>query len=242
MTWVNSPHMDVTQTCRWHEFGSQAGLEHAARRFILDAAQQAIAARGAFRIVLAGGITPRNIYRALRSAAADWPAWHIYFGDERCLPADNPGRNSSMAAAEWLDHVAIPSRQIHVIPAELGAESAAVLYTLELADIDAFDLVLLGLGEDGHTASLFPGRAWEHAQLLLPAVIAVHDAPKPPPQRVTLSPERLSHASRVIYLVNGMEKRQAVINWRAGVTIPASRIHPPAGVDVFLYPGNRAGA
>jgi 6-phosphogluconolactonase len=225
--------MDASQSCRWHEFDSQAGLEHAALRFILQSADQAIAARGTFRIVLAGGNTPRGIYRSLRSAATSWPAWHIYFGDERCLPADSPDRNSTMAAAEWLHHVAIPARQIHIIPAELGAESAAVLYALELADVETFDLVLLGLGEDGHTASLFPGRTWEHAPLL-PTVIAVVDAPKPPPQRVTLSPERLSHASRVLYLVSGAEKRQAVVNWRKGVAIPASRIRPPAGADVFI--------
>ncbi len=138
-----------------------------------------------------------------------------------------------MARMEWLDHVAIPPRQIHIIPAELGAESAAVLYALELADVDTFDLVLLGLGEDGHTASLFPGRAWEHAALL-PTVMAVRDAPKPPPQRVTLSPERLSQAKRVIFLVSGAEKRQAVVNWRKEVAIPASRIRPHAGVDVFI--------
>lgn len=225
--------MDSPQTCRWHEFTSQSSFEQAAIGFILESAERAIASRGAFHIVLAGGHTPRNIYRALRSAVTKWPSWHIYFGDERCLPPDSPDRNSSIARAEWLNHVDIPSRQIHVIPAELGAESAAVLYALELEDVDNFDLVLLGLGEDGHTASLFPGGAWEHAQLL-PTVIAVHDAAKPPPQRVTLSPERLSHAARVMYLVSGNEKRQAVINWRAGAAIPASRIRPPAGVDIFL--------
>ena len=141
-----------------------------------------------------------------------------------------------MARAEWLDHVAIPLRQIHVIPGELGPETAAASYALKLADIDKFDLVLLGLGEDGHTASLFPGGAWEH-QSPLAAVIPVHDAPKPPAQRVSFSPERLSHASRVMYLVSGAEKREAVMNWRAGVAIPASKIRPLAGVDVFLYLG-----
>lgn len=225
--------MDPLQSCRWHEFTSRSSFEQAALRFIMESAEQAIAARERFSIVLAGGHTPRNIYRALRSADTRWPAWHVYFGDERCLPAGSPERNSGIAHTEWLGHVDIPTGQIHVIPAELGPESAAVLYALELEDVDEFDLVLLGLGEDGHTASLFPGGAWEHAQLL-PAVIAVHEAPKPPRQRVTLSPERLSHAARVMYLVSGNEKRQAVTNWRAGAAIPASRIRPPAGVDIFL--------
>lgn len=226
--------MDASQTCRWHEFDSGAGFEQAASRFILDKAQRAIVARGAFRIVLAGGNTPRSIYRALRDADTDWSAWHVYFGDERCLPADDPERNSQMARSVWLDHVAIPFRQIHPVPGELGPDAAAANYAQDLAEVDEFDLVLLGLGEDGHTASLFPGGAWEH-ETVLPVVIPVHDAPKPPPQRVSLSPARLSHASCVMFLVCGKGKREAVMNWRAGVAIPASRICPSAGVDVFLH-------
>ncbi|MHB1237129.1 MAG: 6-phosphogluconolactonase [Gallionella sp.] len=228
--------MGSSQTCRWHEFDNRISFEQSAINIILESAEQAIVARGLFRIVLAGGNTPRNIYRTLCSANAKWSAWHIYFGDERCLPAGHPERNSSMARAEWLDHVAIPLRQIHMIPGELGPDKAALNYGLELAGMDKFDLVLLGLGEDGHTASLFPGGAWEH-QSPLAAVIPVHDAPKPPAQRVSLSPERLGQASRVVYLVNGMGKREAVMDWRAGVAIPASKIRPPAGVDVFLYLG-----
>lgn len=225
--------MDMPQTCRWHEFASQADLAQAAADYILESADRAIAASGSFRIVLAGGNTPRKLYRTLRSAATSWTAWHIYFGDERCLPADSPERNSSMAGREWLHHVAIPPRQIHIIPAELGAESAAQRYALELADVGRFDLVLLGLGEDGHTASLFPGGAWEQ-EPRLPAVLAVHDAPKPPPQRVSLSPQRLSDAARVMYLVSGENKLQAVAAWRAGAALPASRIRPAAGVDILL--------
>jgi 6-phosphogluconolactonase len=225
--------MNRAQICRWHEFDSRFDFERAAGKFILQTSEQAIAANGAFRIVLAGGSTPRNIYRQLCNADTDWAAWHIYFGDERCLPANDSERNSRMARAALLDRVAIPSRQIHPIPAELGPEIAALRYARELAGVGDFDLVLLGLGEDGHTASLFPGGAWERAATL-PPVIPVYDAPKPPPQRVSLSPERLSRARRVIYLVCGEGKRGAIGNWRAGVALPASRICPAAGVDVFL--------
>jgi 6-phosphogluconolactonase len=138
-----------------------------------------------------------------------------------------------MACAAWLGRVAIPDRQIHPIPAELGPEAAAESYTNDLAGIGEFDLVLLGLGEDGHTASLFPGGAWGSAAAL-PPVIPVHDAPKPPPQRVSLSPERLSRARNVLYMVGGENKREAVENWRAGADLPASRVCPADGVDVFL--------
>jgi 6-phosphogluconolactonase len=225
--------MQPVQTCRWHEFDSRASFEQIVVDFILEAARQAIAARGLFRIVLAGGNTPRSIYHKLCDADTDWSAWHVYFGDERCLPVSDSERNSHMARTVWLDRVAIPSRQVHVIPAELGPEAAAASYAAGLEDVGEFDLVLLGLGEDGHTASLFPGGAWERAAAL-PVVIPVFDSPKPPAQRVSLSPARLSHAAHVMYLVSGESKHDAVSNWRAGAPLPASRICPVHGVDVFL--------
>jgi 6-phosphogluconolactonase len=225
--------MNRSQEIRWHEFDNLPDLEQAAVEFILHASEQAIAANGAFRIVLAGGSTPRNIYRQLSSARIDWSAWNIYFGDERCLPVVDPERNSRMARDVWLDRVAIPSRQIHTIPAELGPEAGALRYARELAGVGEFDLVLLGLGEDGHTASLFQGAPWERAAAL-PAAIPVHNAPKPPSQRVSLSPDRLSLSRQVIYLVCGEAKRKAIENWRAGAALPASRIKPDSGVDVFM--------
>jgi len=225
--------MRPLQTCRWHEFDSLTRFERAAERFILERAERAIAARGMFRIVLAGGNTPRRVYRLLRSADADWRAWHIYFGDERCLPAEDPGRNSRMAGAEWLDHVPVPSRQIHPIPAEHGPESAAADYAKVISGIDEFDLVLLGLGEDGHTASLFPGGAWDQSSAL-PAAIPVQDSPKPPRLRVSLSPERLSRARFAMFMVTGKSKQAAVEKWRKGVAIPAARVCPPSGADIFI--------
>jgi len=222
-----------SQTIRWHQFANAAEFEQAACDFILGAAKEAIAERGVFDIVLAGGNTPRNIYRQLCDAVTDWAVWHVYFGDERCLSADDPERNSRMAQTAWLDHVAIPAAQIHPIPAELGPEVAAATYAEELAGVGEFDLVLLGLGEDGHTASLFPGGDWEQAAAL-PAAIPVLDAPKPPPQRVSLSPDRLGGTRHVLYLACGETKRNAIENWRAGAALPVSRIQPVAGVDVLM--------
>ena len=202
-------------------------------RAILHSAQQAIRQRGAFRIVLAGGTTPRRVYESLRVAGAGWAAWHVYFGDERCLPPGHAERNSLMAAQAWLDHVAIPSGQIHPIPAEKGAEIAASSYAQTVDGIGQFDLVLLGLGEDGHTASLFPDHAWGGAPDA-PAALAVHHAPKPPPDRVSLSANRLSAARQIMFLVTGDAKRQAVKDWRNGASIPAATIAPASGVDVYV--------
>lgn len=221
------------QFCRWRACRTTAGLETAAAQAILDAARQAIRQRGSFHVVLAGGTTPRRVYELLRRADAGWPAWHVYFGDERCLPPDHAERNSLMAAQAWLDHVAIPHGQIHSIPAEKGAEAAASAYAQIVERIKQFDLVLLGLGEDGHTASLFPGHDWG-ATPDAPSAIAVHDSPKPPPDRVSLSAHRLSASRQVMFLVAGEAKRQAVRDWRNGVSIPASSIAPASGVDVYI--------
>ncbi|MGA9828656.1 MAG: 6-phosphogluconolactonase, partial [Rhodanobacteraceae bacterium] len=210
---------------RWHRVADAAALRDAARARILDAATKAIRERGRFLIVLAGGNTPRGVYRALRDAPTDWSAWHIWFGDERCVAADDPERNSRMAAETWLDHVPIPADQIHPIDGELGAERAALDYAQALRRIGTFDLVLLGLGEDGHTASLFPGHDWGTAPNA-PATLAVFDAPKPPPERVSLSAARLADAHEVLFLVAGESKRKAVAAWRATKPIPARAIQP----------------
>lgn len=213
----------------------RAALEKTAADRILAAAESAIRARGRFDLVLAGGDTPRGAYRRLRDARADWAAWHLYFGDERCAPCGDPARNSRMAREAWLDHVALPARQLHAIPAELGAEPAADAYAALLRSVGEFDLVLLGLGEDGHTASLFPGRDWGAAPGS-PAALAVVDAPKPPPERVSLSAARLSRTRAALFLVAGASKREALACWRAGAAIPAGAIAPAAGVDVLVAP------
>ena len=204
-----------------------------AMKTILAGAAKAIHERGQFLLVLAGGNTPRGIYHGLRTAQTDWSAWHIYFGDERCLPPDDPARNSRMAAEAWLAHVPIPTLQLHVIPGELGAVEAASMYTETLRSVGDFDLVLLGLGEDGHTASLFPDHDWGAAPGS-PDTLAVLDSPKPPRQRVSLSAARLSRSRQVNFLVCGRLKHKAVAGWRAGKDIPARAIKPAAGVDVLV--------
>jgi 6-phosphogluconolactonase len=218
---------------RWHRVADVEALWHGASGTILAAAAQAIRERGRFVIVLAGGDTPRGVYRALAGAIADWPRWHVWFGDERCVPADDPERNSRMAAESLLDRVPVPPTQIHAIPAELGARRGADDYARNLDGTGRFDLVLLGLGEDGHTASLFPGHDWGETPAS-PAALAVTGSPKPPPERVSLSAARLADARAVWFLVAGAGKRDAIRDWHAGRPIPAASIRPAAGVDVLL--------
>ena len=223
-----------TQIRILHEYPEAALLYRRAAEGIERVAAEAIALRGVFRIVLAGGSTPQGVYRHLCHIKAEWRAWHVYFGDERCLPVDHPERNSAMADQAWLEQVGIPPGQIYRIPAQLGAEAAAAQYSRVLDKLESFDLVLLGLGQDGHTASLFPGQEWGRVETQAAAVIAVHDAPKPPSDRVSLSAWRLSRSTRVWFLVTGKDKREALQSWRRGEGIPAASIVPANEVDIWL--------
>lgn len=216
---------------RWKTFSSQDEIRTAAVQQILSIAQKAIAERGQFLIVLAGGSTPKSIYESLKTEQADWSKWHVYHNDDRCLPVDHSERNSKMARDAWLSHVAIPEGNIHDIPAEKGNIEGAKLYCNTLAGVGAFDLVLLGLGEDGHTASLFPGHVVDNSADAVP----VFNSPKPPSDRVTISQQRLNNTHHVMFLVTGAGKQDAVNQWRSGMAIPATLITGKNGVDVYCF-------
>ncbi len=216
-------------TTRWHVLMDPESVAHEAAFRILTAAETAIAERGIFRIALAGGHTPERAYCHLAKADADWANWEIYFGDERCLPANDKERNSVMAADTWLDFVPIPSSRVHPIPVELGAEQAAEEYARLVREALPFDMVLLGMGEDGHTASLFPGQ--EHPKDEL--VHAVHNAPKPPPDRITLSAEALGDTRQILLLVTGSSKRPAIQAWCQGEPVPIGRIEGMSPMEVL---------
>jgi len=214
----------------WVYPGDAAAVATTAATLILQHAAAAIRQHGEFRLVLAGGRTPQQVYQLFSQTAEDWTRWQIYFGDERCLPAGDADRNSYMAMTSWLNHVAIPAENIHPIPAELGAGIAAERYATVIENVRPFDLVLLGIGEDGHTASLFPGQ--HHAED--ETVHAIHDAPKPPPDRVSLSRASLSDSHDVLVLVSGASKRTAVQRWQSGEDLPIAGITAHHRLTVLL--------
>lgn len=228
--------MNPTQVVRWLGVADKKALCEQAVQRICTAAAEAIKLRGQFVVVLAGGSTPRAVYKLLCNAHTDWSRWQVFFSDERCLAVDDCGRNSRMASEAWLRHVAIPASQLHVIPAELGAHQAAVAYTHVLRHIGEFDLVLLGLGEDGHTASLFPSPHGISA-ISGPDAVAIFDAPKPPARRVSLSAARLSRTRAALFLVAGERKRHVVSQWQAAAPLVATSICPAVGVDVLVETG-----
>jgi len=189
-------------------------VARAAARIVVDTI------RGAerTRLALAGGSTPRRCHELLATMPdRPWERVAIFFGDERCVPPDSPDSNYRMAADTLLDRVRAGS--VHRIAGELGAEVAAAAYE-PLVAVAPLDLILLGIGPDGHTASLFPGSA---ALGAAGYVTAVHGAPKPPPDRVSLTLRALREARRVVFLVAGADKKDAVRLAQLG-TVPAGLI------------------
>ncbi|MBF0281187.1 MAG: 6-phosphogluconolactonase [Zetaproteobacteria bacterium] len=191
-------------------------------------ATQAIEARGRFHVALAGGTTPKVCYQRLRHADLDWSNIHLWFGDERCLPIGDPERNDTMAKDALIEHIDIPKENIHPMAAERGAIFAAENYAHQLIEQGVtFDLVLLGMGEDGHTASLFPNNPalLEKEQV----VVAVFNAPKPPPERVSLGYASINHARHRMIIVTGDGKRAVFERICKGelfpISIPASEWH-----------------
>jgi 6-phosphogluconolactonase len=169
------------------------------------------------RLVLAGGSTPLRCYELLAEMKLPWGRVTVLFGDERCVPPAHPESNFRIAAESLLNRV-IPAT-VHRIPAELGPEEAAAAYEPAVAT-GPLDLVLLGIGPDGHTASLFPSNPALQAGGL---VVGVHEAPKPPPERVSLTLPALREAHRVLVLVSGPDKADAVRRALRG-EVPAGMI------------------
>lgn len=223
--------MTQPSATRWHPFESQDAINQAAIARILKAADEAIETSGSFYIVLAGGSTPKAVYQLLSKENADWANWHVFHNDDRCLPTNHADRNSKMARDAWLSKVAIPESQVHDIPAELGNIEGAKAYAETLNGVRSFDLVILGLGEDGHTASLFPGQVVSNNADAVP----VFDSPKPPSDRITISQNRLNRTNEVMFLVTGAGKQDAVNNWRNGVAIPATLVVGQNGADVYSF-------
>ncbi|MDD5612265.1 MAG: 6-phosphogluconolactonase, partial [Gallionella sp.] len=191
-----------------------------AQRIALIAAQT-IAKRGSFSIALAGGETPRHCYELLSTLKINWQLVHIYFCDERCLPRAHPQRNDSMTQAALLRRIDIPVGNVNFIPAEHGPQIAAAEYAVTVQQNLPLDLILLGMGEDGHTASLFP----DNPSIELDTVtVPVFNAPKPPAERVSLGLSTMNAAGSKIFLVSGKTKQEALRHILRGEKLPAARI------------------
>ena len=231
-------------------FPSAAALADGVAELFAVRAAEAVEERGRFRVALAGGTTPLAAYRRLAGPPwADLVAWgsvEVFFGDERCVGECDGDRNDGAAREALLGRVPIPPENVHPVPslAPDGAERYEALLRERLSSpapaVPVLDLVLLGLGDDGHTASLFPGHpaARETERL----VVKVDGAPKPPPSRVTFTLPLLNAARAVAFVVSGREKGAALARVLAGDrALPAACVDPPSGERLFLLDRSAAG-
>jgi len=224
------------QLRRWHIYHDPRDLVRHAQRAVVGAATEATARRGRFDLVISGGPVLQRLFRHFRERRVGDDRWHIWFSDEYCLPPGHPGRNESVAGHVWLEHSGVPAGNIHGMPCEAAPEDAAGRYLESLAQVATFDLVVLAMGADGHTAALFPGHGLAEFEDA-PDALAVH-APEPPHGRVTLSACRLSRTRQLVLLVSGEGKRHAVSRWRSGqADLPVGRLRPEHGIDVFADEG-----
>ena len=189
---------------------------------VVTACAQAIAERDVFHWVLAGGSTPELCYRLLRNADMDWSKVHVWFGDERALPKGDTDRNETMARNALFDFVAIPETNIHSIDFIDGTDAAAKAYAQAIATVGTFDLVMLGMGEDGHTASLFPNHDTLQSNEL---AVAEFDSPKPPSERVSMGFKALNNHRQCFILATGVSKKDILQDIANGADLPVTHIN-----------------
>ncbi len=196
-------------------------LALAAAKKIAFLAEDAISQRGCFKIVLAGGNTPKMTYEALIAHSIDLSDWHIYLGDERYLPPSSYELNSQMVERTLLSKTKISPKNIHFFDVGKPPARAAYEYQSLLQNAYPFDLVMLGIGGDGHTASLFPGTSSVDDSEM---VLVVNDAPKSPSTRLTMSFDSLSNNRNVMLLASGLDKCVAVSKLCSGGEVPAFQV------------------
>lgn len=233
-----------------HVYPDLESLSRTAAERLIDRAQEAVAGHGRFSLSLAGGTTPRTLYQLLAGEYRDqipWSRVHLFWGDERCVPPDHPDSNFAMVDEALISKVPLPPENVHRIPTEKPVETVAEAYEQTLREFfqpapatsfPAFDLILLGMGEDGHTASLFPdGSALEERERWVAPALA------PPTyssrQRITLTLPVLNRANDVFFLVSGASKKtvvRAILNdpEQASRLYPAARVRPRGRVVWFL--------
>ena len=217
---------------------------HAANIFVEQAARS-ITERGRFLVALNGGSTPTRLFQLLATDSydkVDWSKAHIFWGDERCVPPDDPGSSYGQARDTLFSHVSIPESSIHRVKTELRPAEAAKDYSLTLnrfasplLDVPRFDLVYLGLGEDGHTASLFPGSPVYVTESVMPVTAHYQDRPA---NRVTMTQLVFNQAHDIVFMATGEKKAitlAEVLSDRYNPELyPAQRIDPKDGELIWL--------
>jgi 6-phosphogluconolactonase len=227
-------------------------ISHEAASLFINASRDSIAARKKFVVAISGGSTPRRLYTLLSSSPCrdqvDWQKVHFFWADERCVRKEDGASNFKTVYDRLLSKVPIPNQNIHRIKGEEEPEKAARDYEADIKEffggsgLPVFDLVLLGMGEDGHTASLFPGSKSleETARLVIPVY-----AEKPNQNRVTLTLAVLNNAAQILFLVAGTSKAtvlsEILKDENKRREFPAGRIRPVRGTVIWLIDQEAAG-
>jgi len=230
-------------------FETADALYQVAEAYVRQRAAVAVEERGRFLLVLSGGSTPLPLYRRLAKPRVEkpfpWSQTHLFWGDERMVPPTDPESNFGQAESSLLTHVPVPTTQVYRIPGEQDPVTASETYAETLRQAAAatgkawprFDLVLLGLGSDGHTASLFPGSAFP-PPVGQPTQAVLAQYGDRPAGRVTLTSPVFNSARHLVFLVTGAGKAEALAHVLAGppdpVRWPAQRIQPENGTLVWF--------
>jgi 6-phosphogluconolactonase len=226
-------------------FKDEENLGRAAADVFTEQASRSILERDRFLVALNGGNTPMRLFQLLATDyrdRVDWGKVHIFWGDERCVPPDDAGSSYGQARDALLSRVPIPASNVHRVRGELGPAEAANEYSIILKEFPSpplqlprFDLVYLGMGEDGHTASLFPGSPVDVQEPVIPVTAHYQDRPA---NRVTLTPTVFNSARMVVFMVTGEKKAitlAKVLSERYNpAQYPAQRINPTDGELIWL--------
>jgi 6-phosphogluconolactonase len=210
-------------------------LAGAVASYVLAVANRSIAATGRFTVALSGGSMPKVLGAGLPALDSDWSKWHVFFSDERCVALEDDDSNYKACNDSFLSKVGIPAEQIYTIDPTLVSdpEAAAAAYRQALAavfgdDLPAFDLMMLGMGPDGHTASLFPGHPL--VQEAGTSVASITDSPKPPATRITLTLPVLNNSTDVCFIATGGSKAELLPDvFSAGTELPCGLVQPSSG-------------
>ena len=210
--------MDNIRTYKNPESVAQAAAD-----YLFEQINKCVAEKGQCHVVLPGGSTPARCLELLSEKALPWQHVHWYPGDERCYPAGHEDRNDTMITGRLFQQAEHKPNNFHVIPAELGPEKGAKQYAELIDSLDQLDIVVLGMGEDGHTASLFPGNV---ALQDVRSVVPVYEAPKAPPERISIGLSALKKADVCLVIATGKNKSEALKAVKDGVPLPVSLVEP----------------
>ncbi|NOQ88315.1 MAG: 6-phosphogluconolactonase [Gammaproteobacteria bacterium] len=207
-------------------YADPEAVAQAAADYLFQQIKTCVTEKGRCHVVLPGGSTPARCLELLADKPLPWKNIHWYPGDERCYPVGHAERNDTMIREKLFSQQPLSpqkgvSENFHPIPAELGPERGAEAYTALLDMTGDIDIVVLGMGEDGHTASLFPGNA---ALEDLRSAVPVYNAPKPPLERISIGLNTLKNAGKCIVIATGENKREAIEKLKKGTVLPVGLV------------------